>query len=174
MDFEIRSCLKIDFDKLQSISYETYDETFRPMNSQDTMDKYLEKSFNKNKLQAELNDTNCQFYFLYLHDDLAGYLKINEAQAQTDINDPKSIELERIYIKKAFKGRGLGGELMNYALQLAGDMTKDYLWLGVWEKNLNAISFYKKMGFSEAGQHSFKMGDELQNDLIMKKTIKNI
>ena len=47
MDVKIRICLKIDLDKLQSISYETFDETFRPMNCHDTMDKYLEKSFNK-------------------------------------------------------------------------------------------------------------------------------
>jgi ribosomal protein S18 acetylase RimI-like enzyme len=48
-------------------------------------------------------------------------------------------------------------------------MKKDYVWLGVWEKNVDAISFYTKMEFYEAGQHSFRMGDELQNDLIMKK-----
>lgn len=129
MDVKIRICLKIDLDKLQSISYETFDETFRSMNSYDTMDTYLEKSFSKNKLQAELNDPNCQFYFLYLGDDLAGYLKINETSAQTDINDPKSIELERIYIKNKFKGQGLGSKLLNYVFRLTGTMKKDYVWL---------------------------------------------
>ena len=50
-------------------------------------------------------------------------------------------------------------------------MKKNYVWLSVWEKNTGAISFYKKMGFKKAGRHSFKMGDELQDDLIMKKVI---
>ena len=92
--------------------------------------------------------------------------------AQTDINDANSIELERIYIKKEYKGKGLGKKLINFALQLAQEMKKDYVWLGVWEKNVDAISFYTKMKFYEAGRHSFRMGDELQNDLIMKKAIK--
>ncbi len=50
-------------------------------------------------------------------------------------------------------------------------MKKNYVWLGVWEKNIDAISFYKKMRFKKAGRHPFRMGNELQNDLIMKKMI---
>ncbi|MCK4976570.1 MAG: GNAT family N-acetyltransferase [Anaerolineales bacterium] len=174
MNINIRQCSIADLDKLQSISYETYDETFRAMNSQETIDKYLQESFNKKKLFSELSNKDCKFYFLYSENELAGYLKVNDTLAQTDINDANSIELERIYIKKEYKGKGLGKKLINFALQLAQEMKKDYVWLGVWEKNVDAISFYTKMEFYEAGQHSFRMGDELQNDLIMKKTIKPI
>ena len=174
MNINIRKCSIADLDKLQSIGYETYDETFRSMNIQETMDKYLQESFNKKKLLTELSNKACKFYFLYLENELAGYLKVNDASAQTDINDKNSIELERIYIKKDYKGQGLGKKLMNFVLQLAKEMNKNYVWLGVWGKNVDAISFYTKMGFYESGRHSFRMGDELQNDLIMKKSIKRI
>jgi len=50
-------------------------------------------------------------------------------------------------------------------------MKKNYVWLGVWEKNINAIAFYKRLGFYEDGRHPFKMGDELQTDFIMKKLV---
>jgi ribosomal protein S18 acetylase RimI-like enzyme len=141
------------------------------MNSQVTIDSYLQEAFNKKKLLAELNNKNSLFYFLYAENELAGYLKINDAPAQSDINDTDSIEMERIYIKKTFKGKGLGKKLVKFSLQLAKEMKKNYVWLGVWEKNIDAISFYKKMGFKKAGRHSFRMGNELQNDLIMKKMI---
>jgi len=98
-------------------------------------------------------------------------MKVNTALAQSDINDPASLELERIYVKKAYKGKSLGRYLINYALQLAITSKKHYVWLGAWEKNEAAIAFYKKMGFEEAGRHSFRMGDELQTDLVMKKVI---
>jgi len=174
MNLKILPCSIDDLEKLQDIGYETYNETFNTMNSQETMDKYLQESFNKKKLLSELNNKNCKFYFLYTENELAGYLKVNDAPAQSDINDPASIEMERIYIKSPYKGNGQGKKLANFAFQLAKEMKKNYVWLGVWEKNLNAISFYKKMGFYEAGHHSFRMGDELQNDLIMKKNINNI
>ena len=48
---------------------------------------------------------------------------------------------------------------------------KKKIWLGVWEKNKNAIAFYKKQGFVQIGSHSFYMGDEEQIDLIMVKTL---
>jgi diamine N-acetyltransferase len=171
VSIKIRLCSTIDLDLLQTIGYETYDETFRKMNSPDTINQYLKASFNKEKLQTQLNNPNCFFYFLFVDDELAGYLKINLTPAQTDINDPESIELERIYVRKAYLGSGLGKRLMNYVLRLALDFNKKYIWLGVWDQNIKAIAFYYRMGYKEVGQHLFKMGEELQNDLIMKKFI---
>ena len=98
MNINIRACSISDLDKLQIIGRETYDETFRTMNTQETMDTYLQESFNKKKLLAELKNNDCKFYFLYVERQLAGYLKINNAPAQSDVNDNESIEIERIYI----------------------------------------------------------------------------
>ena len=60
---------------------------------------------------------------------------------------------------------------MEYVFQQAKQNKKKYVWLGVWEKNVNAIAFYEKMGFKQAGQHLFQIGNELQSDLIMKKIV---
>ena len=171
MKTTIRKCTVDDLKTLLEISYETFVDAFQSMNVKETMDKYVEEAFNMEKLEEELGNKDSRFFFLYADDELAGYLKINEAPAQTDVNDSHSIEVERIYVKKEFKGKGLGRQLMNYAIQLAKEMKKNYVWLGVWEKNTDAITFYKKLGFYEAGQHPFKMGDELQTDFIMKKVI---
>ncbi|MEG2102651.1 MAG: GNAT family N-acetyltransferase, partial [Flavobacterium sp.] len=47
-----------------------------------------------------------------------------------------------------------------------------YIWLGVWEENIRALSFYKKNGFVEFDKHIFVLGDEEQTDLLMKLTLK--
>lgn len=174
MNIKIRKCTADDIDDLEAIAYETYNETFRPMNSKETMEKYLNEAFNRDRLKKELANKDNRFYFLYADQALAGYLKINDASAQTDINDIDSIEVERIYIRKAYKGKGFGTTLLNHAVQLAKDKKKNYIWLGVWEKNTAAISFYTNMGFHETGYHLYKMGDEFQNDLIMKRKVNNI
>jgi len=171
MNVHIRACLENDIDALQRIGYETFDETFRPMNTDETMDKYLAKAFNRERLLSELRMSGCAFYFLYSDDCLAGYVKLNEAPAQSDIRDPQSLEIERIYVWKTFAGKGYGKTLMNYALEQAAKMKKKYVWLGVWEKNEKALGFYRKMGFREAGRHVFRMGDELQTDYIMRKDV---
>jgi ribosomal protein S18 acetylase RimI-like enzyme len=46
------------------------------------------------------------------------------------------------------------------------------LWLGVWEKNEPAIRFYEKNGFKKFSKHIFKLGNDEQTDLLLKKTLK--
>jgi len=55
---------------------------------------------------------------------------------------------------------------MNFAFKRAKELNKQTIWLGVWEKNVNAIAFYKKYGFKKVDAHSFYMGDEEQIDWI--------
>ena len=151
MNVTINKCTIDDLDKLKKLAYQTFDESFRPLNIQETIDTYLGEAFTKEKLSVEIMTNGSEFYFIYADEDLAGYLKINYAPAQTDINDPESVEIERVYVKKEFKGQGIGKQLMDYAFKLAKDSGKEYLWLGVWEKNKDAIEFYKHIGFTVTG-----------------------
>jgi ribosomal protein S18 acetylase RimI-like enzyme len=169
MNITIRPCMVNEIDTLQEIAYETFNEAFRSMNRPEIMDQYLKEAFDKKKLSEELHNEGSWFYFLCFNDQLAGYLKINKASAQSDINDEDSLEIERIYIRKEYKGKGFGRLFVEFAFQQAAEMKKNYIWLGVWEKNIDAIAFYKKLGFQESGRHLFRMSDELQSDLIMKR-----
>ena len=137
------------------------------------MQEYLHRAFNKEKLLEELTDKNSKFFFLYCGEKLAGYIKVNEAPSQTDINDPNSLELERIYVTGEFQGQGLGGYLMQKAVSIAVERHKKYIWLGVWEKNENTLRFYKKKGFYEIGTHTFVMGEDRQTDYILKKDLES-
>ena len=58
--------------------------------------------------------------------------------------------------------------LYEKAIQTAMLASAEYVWLGVWEENPRAISFYKKNGFIEFDKHIFKLGDDEQTDLMMK------
>jgi ribosomal protein S18 acetylase RimI-like enzyme len=171
MDLAIRKCTMDDLIALRDISYRTYNDTFKDMNTAATMKDYLEKAFSMTKLRAELANTSSEFYFLYVDEQLAGYIKLNESPAQTDINDPQSIEVERIYLSKEFHGKALGSVLMNRAIEIAMEREKTYIWLGVWERNDKAIKFYIRNGFSPVGQHFFIMGEEEQTDFIMRKDL---
>jgi len=57
---------------------------------------------------------------------------------------------------------------MSASIQEAKQRGCDSIWLGVWEKNPRAISFYQKWGFKEVGTHIFHVGDDPQRDFIME------
>ena len=171
MTLTIKKCTFEDLHTLQEISYETFDETFKHQNSPENMNTYLERAFNLTQLEKELSNISSQFFFVYHNNEVAGYLKVNVDEAQSEKMDGESLEIERIYVKNKFQKLGLGKLLLNKAIEIAMERDKKKIWLGVWEKNENAIVFYKNMGFVQTSSHSFYMGDEEQIDLIMTKTL---
>ncbi|MET1249146.1 GNAT family N-acetyltransferase [Sporolactobacillus sp. STCC-11] len=169
MTIRIKKCCREELQLLQELSSETFHQTFRDQNSPENMTAYLDRAFNTKQLKKEWSNPYSEFFFIYLNQELAGYLKINTDDAQSEKMGDESLEIERIYIRDTFQKRGLGKYLMNKAMEIAKNQNKKVIWLGVWEKNENAIAFYKKFGFVQSGAHSFYMGDEEQTDLIMKK-----
>ncbi|AFH60306.1 GNAT family N-acetyltransferase [Paenibacillus caseinilyticus] len=171
MTITIKKCTLEDSRTLQEISYETFNETFKDQNSPENIKTYLERAFNLNQLETELSHPFSQFFFVYFHNEVAGYVKVNANDAQSEVMGNESLEIERIYIKNKFQKHGLGKVLLNKAMEIALECEKKKIWLGVWEKNENAIAFYKKMGFVQTGAHTFHMGDEEQIDFILTKTL---
>jgi diamine N-acetyltransferase len=171
MNINIKPCTIEDLSTLQEISYETFNETFKDQNSPENMNAYLERAFNVKQLEKELSNISSQFFFVYFNNEVAGYLKVNTEDAQSENMGEDSLEIERIYIRTNFQKLGLGKYLINKAIEIAVEQEKNKIWLGVWEKNENAIAFYKKIGFVQAGTHSFHMGDEEQIDFIMIKSL---
>lgn len=166
--YSIRKVAVGDLELLQEISRNTFLETFADSNTEKNMALYLEQSLSLEKLKTELLDPHSAFYFLQDGDLVIGFLKINESAAQTELNEAQSMEIERIYVRKAHHGKKLGQLLFDKALALAQEKNCAYLWLGVWEKNLRAIRFYEKNGLVQFGQHVFQLGDDAQTDILMK------
>lgn len=172
-DIQIKKIGLSEIDQLQKIGRQTFHETFSESNSDENMKNYLENSFSNEKLTKELTDQNSEFYFATLDNEAIGYLKINFGESQTELKDEKSLEIERIYVLKAFHGKKVGQLLYDKAIQIAKDKKSDYIWLGVWEKNHRAISFYRKNDFTEFDKHIFKLGNDEQTDLMMKLKLVN-
>ena len=172
-NIEIRKVALNDIEQLQKIGRQTFQETFSESNSEDNMKSYLDERFSKVKLTVELTDVNSEFYIATLDNEAIGYLKVNFGESQTELKDSKALEIERIYVSKEFLGKSVGQFLYDKAIQIAKQKGAEYVWLGVWEENPRAISFYKKNGFIEFDKHIFRLGDDEQTDIMMKLKLSN-
>jgi GNAT superfamily N-acetyltransferase len=157
---------------LQVISTQTFSETFTEHNTEEDMTNYIESSFNLANLKSQLDNNNSKFYFALEEENVVGYLKVNWGLAQTELQDPTSLEVERIYVLKSHHGKQVGVALFEKAVIVAKTFNFDFIWLGVWEKNERAIQFYKKNGLVEFDKHFFKLGKDVQTDLLMKFNLK--
>lgn len=170
---EISKIKKDEILQLQEIGKQTFYETFSDSNTEENMKSYLENGFSIDKITAELNDENTEFYFAKIGKKIIGYLKLNFGQSQTELKDDKALEIERIYVLKEFHGKKVGQILYDKAIEIAKQKKSDYVWLGVWEENPRAINFYKKNGFVEFDKHIFKLGNDEQTDIMMKLKLTN-
>ncbi len=168
---EIKKISLNDLVALQALSIKTFTDTFAKDNTPEDLKDYLDQAYTEEKLTSELQNKQSEFYFIYSDDQLAGYLKLNVNDAQTETIEEDGLEIERIYIDSDFKRLGLGKMLYNKAIERAKALNKTTIWLGVWEHNFSAMKFYHKMGFTQVGEHSFYMGEDEQTDLIMKKKL---
>lgn len=85
--------------------------------------------------------------------------------------DKTAIEIARIYAVRHFIGKGTGSALMQKCIDIAKEMNREVVWLGVWEHNKLAIDFYSKWGFEKFGEHVFVLGNDPQTDWMMKKIL---
>ncbi|MGM0581367.1 MAG: GNAT family N-acetyltransferase [Bacteroidota bacterium] len=168
----IREVTYHDLIDLEKISKQTFLETYASGNTEADMLKYLNEEFATEKLKAELSNSNSEFYFAILEDQIIGYLKVNSGHSQTDLKDEMSLEIQRIYVLKAFQGMKIGKALYQKAVEIAKKKELDYLWLGVWEENPKAIKFYEKIGFEAFDKHVFQLGNDPQTDILMKQKLK--
>ncbi|WP_066188213.1 MULTISPECIES: GNAT family N-acetyltransferase [Gracilibacillus] len=173
MKTTIRRCTLDDLQLLQQIGTDTYNETYSHLNTPENMNEYLEQAFNLDQLKIELSNPSSIFLFQYVDDVLAGYIKLNQGDAQTYQVGEDAMEIERIYVRSLFHEQGLGKELLFTGIDTAIEHQKKEIWLGIWRKNKNAIDFHKKMGFEARGTYSIYIGDEEQTNYVMVKELNN-
>ncbi|MCL6266739.1 GNAT family N-acetyltransferase [Flagellimonas myxillae] len=163
-----RLCTFSDLDALVRISRETFVTAFENDNDPADFKAYIDQAFSKEQLQKELHQPDSQFHFVFWDNTLVGYFKLNSGQAQTDIKDKSSVELERIYVLAEHQGKGIGAKILEQVIAMAQKNELDYVWLGVWEHNPNAIRFYKRYGFTKFGTHPYFIGKDKQTDWLLR------
>src|SRR5690606_36887793 len=103
MNISIKKCTREDVHELQKIRSLTFIETFEEHNTAEHMQAYLEKAFNIPQLKKELADPSSRFFFVLVDGQVAGYLKVNTDDAQTEDMGPEAFEVERICISNQFQ-----------------------------------------------------------------------
>ena len=157
-----------DLSLLREISIATFTQTFASQNSESNMLLYISGNLNEDTLRSEFANPHSLFYFAYVQNTLAGYLKLNLPHMTANPDKPQLMEIERIYVLSEFQGKAVGKHLLEFSKQVAVSHHLKGIWLGVWEHNLKALQFYKKNNFVQTDSHVFKLGDDEQTDIIME------
>lgn len=134
---------------------------------------YVDKCFNINQLSKEVADLNNEYYLIEEEKFTYGFLKLRPNNPLEQQNGD-GFEIERIYLIQEATGKGFGEKIMNFAIQKAKDLGKDYVWLKAMDSSESAIKFYQKLGFQVCGTSTLEfemMKPEVRGMVTMVKRI---
>lgn len=170
-NIELTLCTANDVDKLSAVSVATFIETFVEYHSAEDFDAFPRKAYAPGTLAEEIVNPGSTFCSARVDGEIAGYAKTNVGEAQSEDATPDALEIERIYVLKRFKGRGLGRFMLERAFEEARARGAESVWLGVWEHNDAALGFYEHLGFKALGSYAFYIGKTRDTDLLMRRKI---
>ncbi|MDB5230219.1 MAG: spermine/spermidine N-acetyltransferase [Chitinophagaceae bacterium] len=168
--YTFKLALPSDAEIVCDISRTTFYDTFHEQNKAEDMQLFLDTYFVVENIRRELSSEGNTCILMYESDQLIGYANMRMRQ-HVSLGNRTAVEIGRIYMIKDKIGRGAGNELMKQCLLKAKESGVEIVWLGVWDKNERAISFYKKWDFEKFSEHVFILGHDVQNDWLMKKEI---
>jgi diamine N-acetyltransferase len=169
--YQIRFATLDDAPLLAEMGARAFEQAFGAVNTPEDMQAYLCSSFGAEIQAGEIQQPGCLFIILENQHIPAGYARLQGGSTETCITGANPVELVRIYLLREWIGQGAGSRLMQACLEEALRRRYDVIWLGVWEKNQNAIAFYRKWGFEVVGTHTFQLGQDMQQDLILQKEL---
>jgi ribosomal protein S18 acetylase RimI-like enzyme len=140
------------------------------------MARYLAEAFSPEQQAAEITDPAGTVLLAEHHGEsggaeLVGYAHLVAGPVPDAVRGEAPLEIKRIYVARAWHGRGVAQALMEAAIEAARARGARTLWLGVWERNPRAVAFYAKYGFTRVGEHTFVLGSDAQTDWLFARPV---
>lgn len=172
MSWVLRPAVAADAAELSELAERTFRDAFSALNTAENMDLHCAAAFSPALQAAEIADPGIHTVVAEADGSLVAFAQVHlHSEPPDGVSVSPVVELRRIYVERGFHGTGLARDLMAYVLETAEQSGAVAVWLGVWEHNPRAISFYQRFGFSEVGQHVFVVGTDPQRDLVMVRRL---
>ncbi len=172
-DISIRVAEPDDLQLLFEVCRTAYSENFASHWNPGGLEWYLEKVYSLDGIRDDLQSKDVRYFVVFVGRHPAGFMKLKVNAGLDDYPGP-ALEIEKIYVRTAYHGSGLGKLLMDQAFQTARELEKKIIWLGVIDTNVTAFAFYKKLGFKELDKTRLEMPyfkDELKGMWRMIKVL---
>lgn len=141
-------------------------DTFAHLYRPEDLDAFLAK-FTLDAWKTELEDEDFAFRVAEADGQLIGYVKLGPPELPVERQRP-AIELRQIYVLHEWLGEGTARDLTDWALEEARARGGQDLYLTVYTENWRARRFYEKYGFVEVGPYPFMVGEQADEDIIMR------
>lgn len=157
-----------DAGMLAELGRRTFHETFAASNKPEDMESYSEAAFAIERIVAELRRATVACFVAETPKGAVGFAKLEAARPPGCVTGPSPVRLHKLYVSADAIGTGVGAALLRFGIAWAVGAGHETMWLGVWEHNHRARTFYERWGFRPVGTETFRLGSDDQVDLLLE------
>lgn len=155
---------------LADLSRRGFVETFGHLYRREDLDAFLRK-LNEEDWRRELADPDFQVRLAEDGGEAAGFIKLGPLSLPVEPRGA-ALELRQLYFLKPWHGLGLSQALMDWMFVEARRRGAEELYLSVWSENHRARRFYERYGFVYVGPYAFMVGEQADEDHILRLDMK--
>ena len=167
----IRTATRADAAALAVLGRRTFIDTFGDANTAADLAMFLDATYGEALQQRELDDPQQTCFIVESDGVLLAFALLRRGASSPLVPDPAAVEIRRFYVDRAAHGTGMAQRLMARCIAYAGEHFAPVVYLGVWERNTRAIRFYATQGFTTAGVQPYRLGNDVQQDLVLVRRL---
>jgi diamine N-acetyltransferase len=143
--------------------------TFAHLYREEDLKAFL-SSFTIGDWVEQLGDPNYAFRVSEADRKTVGYAKLGPLKPAI-ADDARGLLLDQLYVANDHHGSGIAQALMDWTIEEARRRGASALYLTVFVDNHRARRFYDRYGFETVGRYDFMVGDQADEDIVMKKVL---
>jgi ribosomal protein S18 acetylase RimI-like enzyme len=151
---------------IDAVFRQSFCDTFAHLYRSEDLDAFL-STFTLTAWEAELEDDRFAFRVAEAERQVVGYVKLGPPALPVETRG-SPVELRQLYLLHQWHGVGAAKALMDWALEQAKARGGTELYLTVYTENERAKRLYERYGFVEVGPYQFMVGEQADEDIIMR------
>lgn len=130
--------------QVQRLAAEIWPEYYTPIIGSAQVEYMLKNLQSASAVRAQIKEGH-KYFLVRLEGNDVGYLAVIPKKTAGEL------VLSKIYLRASWRGKGYGRQALDFAEDLARELGLQKITLMVSKKNIPAIQFYERTGFTNAG-----------------------
>jgi diamine N-acetyltransferase len=122
-------------------------------------------------IARSLSDPGTVFLVAERAGHLIGFAELAIGATHERAGPDATVELGRLYVQRAFAGKGVGTMLLGRSEELARARSAGALWLTAWVGNRRALAFYARRGYVDAGATMYEFENERYENRVLVRPL---
>lgn len=166
---EMRPARTDDAEVLAEFGRESFAASFAHLYRPEDLAAFNAEAYSIEAIRQEIASPDCTYRLAETDGQLVGYCKLRHPSKLAGHSGAQNpMELGQLYTDPGMTGQGIGGALMEWALDVARGGGHDAVLLSVWSGNHGAQRFYQRYGFAKIADIHFKVGEQLDEEFLFE------